>query len=159
MTLTADTVPADQRTLVMIEYGKRLRAHGMPMPDPTKAAAGRFRPVVLITLDSFCGLMPINRETSVQVKLMIPMAISPGYGILAVTTISLFLVPCIYSDGALLSGMLRGRTAERTIASGPGIGPRIHAGISVSLLIIRSRRLLSICKVQSSGKFIFKTKI
>lgn len=35
-------------------------------------------------------------KTSVQVKIIIPMAISLGYGILFATVISLLLVPIIY---------------------------------------------------------------
>jgi multidrug efflux pump subunit AcrB len=50
-------------------------------------------------------------ETSVQARFMIPMAISLGYGILAATTISLLLVPCLYlmfaKDIPKLFGMLK----------------------------------------------------
>jgi len=84
-------------TLVMIEYANRLRLEGMPITDAIKrAAARRFRPIILTTVTTFCGLMPMIFETSVQAKFMIPMAVSLGYGILAATTISLLLVPCLY---------------------------------------------------------------
>lgn len=84
-------------TLVMIEYGNRLRAGGTPVTDAIKqAAARRFRPIILTTVTTFCGLTPMIFETSVQARFMIPMAISLGYGILAATTISLLLVPCLY---------------------------------------------------------------
>ncbi|WP_226702944.1 efflux RND transporter permease subunit [Microbulbifer elongatus] len=105
-------------TLVMIEYGNRLRADGMPITDAIKAAAARrFRPIILTTVTTFCGLMPMIFETSVQAKFMIPMAISLGYGILAATTISLLLVPCLYlmfsRDIPALFGILRGRAVGR----------------------------------------------
>ena len=108
-------------TLVMIEYGNRLRADGMPITDAIKAAAvRRFRPIILTTVTTFCGLMPMIFETSVQAKFMIPMAISLGYGILAATTISLLLVPCLYlmfsRDIPVLFGMLRGRGVGRARA-------------------------------------------
>nr|WP_255775370.1 efflux RND transporter permease subunit [Microbulbifer sediminum] len=84
-------------TLVMIEYGNRLREQGEDVTEAIKrAAARRFRPIILTTVTTFCGLMPMIFETSVQARFMIPMAISLGYGILAATTISLLLVPCLY---------------------------------------------------------------
>ncbi|MFC6979353.1 efflux RND transporter permease subunit [Microbulbifer taiwanensis] len=84
-------------TLVMIEYGNRLREQGTDITDAIKqAAARRFRPIILTTVTTFCGLMPMIFETSVQARFMIPMAISLGYGILAATAISLLLVPCLY---------------------------------------------------------------
>ncbi|WP_323844517.1 efflux RND transporter permease subunit [Microbulbifer magnicolonia] len=84
-------------TLVMIEYGNRLRENGTDLTDAIKqAAARRFRPIILTTVTTFCGLMPMIFETSVQARFMIPMAISLGYGILAATAISLLLVPCLY---------------------------------------------------------------
>ncbi|WP_445366119.1 efflux RND transporter permease subunit [Microbulbifer sp. ANSA001] len=84
-------------TLVMIEYSNRLREEGVDVETAIKrAAARRFRPIVLTTVTTFCGLMPMIFETSVQAKFMIPMAISLGYGILAATAISLLLVPCLY---------------------------------------------------------------
>ncbi|WP_250460947.1 efflux RND transporter permease subunit [Microbulbifer litoralis] len=99
-------------TLVMIEYGNRLRDDGAGITDAIKlAAARRFRPIILTTVTTFCGLMPMIFETSVQARFMIPMAISLGYGILAATTISLLLVPCLYlmfaKDIPAVFGMLR----------------------------------------------------
>lgn len=99
-------------TLVMIEYGNRLREEGADLTGAIKqAAARRFRPIILTTVTTFCGLMPMIFETSVQARFMIPMAISLGYGILAATAISLLLVPCLYlmfaKDIPRLFGMLK----------------------------------------------------
>ena len=44
----------------------------------------------------FGGLAPMIFETSVQAKIMIPMVLSLGYGILFATLISLLLVPSLY---------------------------------------------------------------
>lgn len=56
----------------------------------------RFRPVILTTLTTFCGVAPLIFETSIQAQIMIPMAISLGFGILFATSITLVLVPCLY---------------------------------------------------------------
>ena len=47
-------------------------------------------------MTTFGGLAPMIFETSVQAKIMTPMAISLGYGILFATVISLLLVPSLY---------------------------------------------------------------
>jgi multidrug efflux pump subunit AcrB len=61
-------------------------------------AAGvmRFRPIMLTTLTTFCGLAPMIFETSRQARFLIPMAISLGFGILFATVIALLLVPVLY---------------------------------------------------------------
>jgi hypothetical protein len=46
--------------------------------------------------DSFGGLTPIILERSQQANYLIPMAISPGFGILFATSIILVIVPCLY---------------------------------------------------------------
>ncbi|WP_193164451.1 efflux RND transporter permease subunit [Microbulbifer hainanensis] len=99
-------------TLVMIEYSNRLREEGADIGESIRQAAlRRFRPIILTTVTTFCGLMPMIFETSVQARFMIPMAISLGYGILAATAISLLLVPCLYmmfaKDAPTWFGMLR----------------------------------------------------
>ena len=56
----------------------------------------RFRPILLTTLTTFGGLTPMIFETSLQARMMIPMAISLGYGILFATLITLILIPSLY---------------------------------------------------------------
>lgn len=60
-------------------------------------AAGiqRFRPIILTTLTTFFGLMPMILETSRQARFLIPMAISLGFGILFATGITLLLIPSL----------------------------------------------------------------
>ena len=56
----------------------------------------RFRPILLTSLTTFFGLMPMIAETSVQAQFLIPMAISLGFGIMFATGITLLLVPSLY---------------------------------------------------------------
>ena len=60
------------------------------------AGVRRFRPIMLTTLTTFGGLMPLIFEKSLQAQYIIPMAISLGCGILFSTAIILVLVPCLY---------------------------------------------------------------
>ncbi|HPU83999.1 MAG TPA: efflux RND transporter permease subunit [Candidatus Latescibacteria bacterium] len=83
--------------LVMIDYANRCRLEGDDAHDAIhRAGIRRFRPIILSSLTTFCGLVPMIFETSRQARFMIPMAISLGYGILFATAITLILVPCLY---------------------------------------------------------------
>lgn len=59
-------------------------------------AARRVRPILMTSLTTFFGLMPMIFETSVQAKFLVPMAISLGFGILFATFILVFIVPALY---------------------------------------------------------------
>jgi len=60
------------------------------------AGVARFRPVLLTSLTTFFGLIPLIFEKSTQAQFLIPMAVSLGFGILFATFITLFLVPVNY---------------------------------------------------------------
>ena len=57
------------------------------------AGVRRFRPILLTSLTTFAGLLPLMLEQSRQAKHMIPMAISLAWGVLFATFIALLLVP------------------------------------------------------------------
>jgi len=56
----------------------------------------RFRAIMLTSLTTFIGLVPMLMSRSAQAEAMIPMAISLAFGILFTTVITLLLVPCLY---------------------------------------------------------------
>jgi multidrug efflux pump subunit AcrB len=67
----------------------------MPLIEAALAAgARRFRPIILTSLTTFAGLVPLLMDQSLQAQFLIPMAVSLGYGILFATGITLFLIPC-----------------------------------------------------------------
>ncbi len=83
--------------LVLIDFANRKRAEGADAHDAVVAAGiQRFRPILLTTMTTFGGLMPMIFETSRQARFLIPMAISLGFGILFATIITLLLVPSLY---------------------------------------------------------------
>ncbi len=85
-------------SLVLITYINERRAEGVPpLQAALEAGTRRFRPILLTTLTTFCGLAPMIFETSRQARFMIPMALSLGFGILFATVIILVLVPCLYT--------------------------------------------------------------
>lgn len=85
-------------SLILIVATNQFRAQGMSARDAVVAGAmRRFRPILLTSLTTFFGLMPMILEPSVQARFLIPMAISLGFGVLFATGIILLLVPAVYT--------------------------------------------------------------
>ncbi|CAG37566.1 efflux RND transporter permease subunit [Desulfotalea psychrophila] len=99
-------------SLILVDYAnKKMAAGDSPLEAIRRAGQRRFRPIMLTTLTTFGGLAPMIFETSRQARFMIPMAISLGFGILFVTAIALWLVPCFFmliEDGRALSAKIFG---------------------------------------------------
>lgn len=84
-------------SLVMVDYVNRHRDESATLRDAAIAAGGRrFRAILLTSLTTFVGIMPMILETDVQARFLIPMAVSLAFGILFATFITLFLVPSVY---------------------------------------------------------------
>ncbi|MCF8144002.1 MAG: efflux RND transporter permease subunit [Deltaproteobacteria bacterium] len=84
-------------SLVLIHATNRIREGGTGARDAvTRAGALRFRAIILTSLTTFAGLMPMILEKSLQAQFLIPMAVSLGFGVLFATGITLLLVPCGY---------------------------------------------------------------
>jgi len=85
-------------SLVLVDFINQERADGMPLREAIEKAGGvRFRPILLTSLTTFAGLLPVLFETSLQAQFLIPMAISLSFGVLFATFITLLLVPAIYT--------------------------------------------------------------
>ncbi len=87
--------------LVLLDRINQLKACGNDtLTAVIDGCASRFRPVLLTSLTTFAGVLPLISESSVQAKLLIPMATSLGFGVLFATLISLLLVPalCLLAD-------------------------------------------------------------
>ena len=83
-------------SLIMVDYANRQRHRLGAAEAMYEAGLRRFRPIILTTLTTFAGLMPIIFETSLQAAYLIPMAVSLGFGIVFATALILFVVPCLY---------------------------------------------------------------
>ncbi|MCB1756402.1 MAG: efflux RND transporter permease subunit [Gammaproteobacteria bacterium] len=84
-------------SLVLVDYINRKLRDGMPLMEAVQTAGvARFRAVILTSLTTFFGLMPLLFEKSTQAQFLIPMAVSLGFGILFATLITLIIVPINY---------------------------------------------------------------
>ncbi len=98
--------------ILLIDYANELRRKGeRPFEAIVKAGIRRFRPILLTSLTTFFGLMPLILERSIQAQFLIPMAISLGFGILFATGITLLLIPCFYLVYEDLREKIRGKSA------------------------------------------------
>ena len=82
-------------SLVLVDFiNQRRRSTGEKLLFAVeRAGVVRFRPVMLTSLTTFFGLMPLLMDRSVSAQFMVPMAISLGFGILFATFITLILIP------------------------------------------------------------------
>ena len=84
-------------SLVLVDYINKKVGEGMDvMQAVLTSGAARFRPVILTSLTTFIGLIPLLFEQSTQAQFLIPMAVSLGFGILFATLITLILIPVNY---------------------------------------------------------------
>ncbi len=95
-------------SLVMVDFINRRVAAGTPLREAIlDAGAKRFRPILLTSITTFAGLMPLIFDRSIQAQFLIPMAVSLGFGILFATTITLYLIPSAYQISTDLRGLVR----------------------------------------------------
>ena len=96
-------------SLVLVDYVNRQRAAGTDLHSAlVSAGVVRFRPILLTSLTTFIGLLPMVFDKNTATLIFVPLAISLAFGVLVGTVITLFLVPSLYH---ILEDLL---TAKRT---------------------------------------------
>ena len=94
-------------SLILVHFVNRRVAEGAtPAQAAIESGAVRFRPILLTSLTTFFGLVPIVLERSMQAQIVIPMAVSLAFGIVFATAITLILIPCLYNIQANLRALL-----------------------------------------------------
>jgi len=83
--------------LILIDFINRAVRSGVDIETAVvESGKARFRPVLLTSITTIVGLMPILLERSFQAQFLIPMAISICFGLLAATLLTLLYVPALY---------------------------------------------------------------
>ena len=76
---------------------KRERAKGTSVLEAAGAASRkRFRAIALTSLTTIAGLLPLLAERSLQAQILIPLATSIAFGLLASTVLVLLVIPSLY---------------------------------------------------------------
>ena len=93
-------------SIVLVDFINARTRTGVPVElAVVEAGQRRFRPVLLTSLTTIVGLLPILTETSFQAQLVIPMATSLCFGLLLSTLLVLVLVPTFYLIYSKLFGV------------------------------------------------------
>ena len=104
--------------ILLVEYIERGRLRGLSIPEAVVEAGGiRLRPILMTTLTTVAGMVPLAVGMGAGANLMQPLAIAVIGGLLSAMLLTLFLIPCLYvivqnaSDWLLHA--LTGRKDER----------------------------------------------
>lgn len=99
--------------LVLTLRYNRLRREASPHAL-AEAARARFRPIVLTSLTTTVGLIPMLFEDSTQALFLVPMAIALSFGTVASTLVVLLLIPALHEIWADIRRLL-GMTTETSV--------------------------------------------
>ena len=114
--------------LVLVDFVNRLRERGVgAFQALVDAGVQRFRPILLTTVTTFLGILPMMAERSTQAQFLKPMVVAIGFGVLFALFLTLFFVPALYAVGVdIKRGVLSLWRGERV----PGIGSGWEGRIS-----------------------------
>lgn len=94
--------------LVLIDYVNRRREEGAGAVQAlVDAGVSRFRPILLTSVTTFVGILPLMAERSVQAQFLKPMIVSLGYAVAFALFISLLMVPALYAVGVEIGRIFR----------------------------------------------------
>ncbi len=94
-------------SLILVDFINRSREAGTPRDEAILASGvARLRPVLLTTVTTVGGLIPLAFFASGQAKFLSPMAISVVWGLSFATLLTLILIPCLYAILEDLKGLI-----------------------------------------------------
>ncbi|MBU2548767.1 MAG: efflux RND transporter permease subunit [Proteobacteria bacterium] len=84
-------------SILLVAFIKENRGRDLPMTEVVQfAARDRFRAVILTSLTTIAGLLPLLVETSTQAQFLIPLVASLAFGLFSATFFSLFMIPACF---------------------------------------------------------------
>ncbi len=84
-------------SILLVLFLKKQRQEGKGIEDSAaQASRQRFRAILLTSLTTIAGLLPLLAERSLQAQVLIPLAISIAFGLMASTVLVLMVIPCLY---------------------------------------------------------------
>lgn len=114
--------------LVLIDYVNRLRAKGEgAYAALVNAGVQRFRPILLTSVTTFVGLLPIMFERSTDAQFLKPTIIALAWGVFFAMFVTLLFVPAMYAVGADIARFYRWAwSGEKQPAFGKGSSADAH---------------------------------
>ena len=85
-------------SILLVTFVKRNAAAGMALVDAARQASrDRFRPVLLTSVTTIAGMMPLLFERSLQAQVLVPLVTSIAFGLMASTVLVLIVIPSAYA--------------------------------------------------------------
>jgi len=85
-------------SLLLVLFLKTARQQGGDvLESAARASRQRFRAIILTSLTTIAGLLPLLAERSLQAQVLIPLATSITFGLMASTVLVLLVIPCLYA--------------------------------------------------------------
>jgi multidrug efflux pump subunit AcrB len=86
--------------LVLVDRIGKLREQGLSALEAVaESTVQRFRPILLTSVTTFVGLMPLMAERSIDAQFLKPAGIALAFGVLFALFVTLLLVPALYCVG------------------------------------------------------------
>jgi multidrug efflux pump subunit AcrB len=105
-------------SILLVAFIKERYRAGTPMLAAARTAAqDRFRAVILTSITTIAGLLPLLLETSTQAQFLIPLVASLAFGLLSATVLSLFLIPSAFVVLDELGWLREGRRQDAPAAA------------------------------------------
>jgi len=84
--------------ILIVEFANQRKAQGMPIKEAIEgAAAARFRPILMTSLSTILGILPIALALGAGSEGRVPMGVVVVGGMLLATVLTLFIIPGIYT--------------------------------------------------------------
>ncbi len=84
--------------IVLVDYINQLRQRGMDLVEAVKTSGRvRLRPILLTTMTTVLGLLPMALGLGDGAEIRTPMAITVIAGLLSSTMLTLIVIPCLYT--------------------------------------------------------------
>ena len=91
--------------LVLMDYCNRLRNQGLSGREAiVEAGVARFRPILLTSVTTIVGLLPMMLDRSIQAAFLQPIVIALAFGVFFAFFVTLLMVPALYGIGVDISG-------------------------------------------------------
>ena len=89
----------NKNAILLVDYINQLRAAGLDCPEAIRrAGAVRLRPILMTTLATILGMLPVAIGLGVGAELRAPMAVAIIGGLITSTLLSLLIVPVVYAS-------------------------------------------------------------
>ena len=118
--------------ILIVEFSNQRRARGRSVMEATvEGAAARFRPVLMTSLSTVLGILPIALALGAGAESRVPMGVAIIGGLLVGTVLTLYVVPAMYSYVTSkaarvdLVSELEGAPAAEPVSVGPSRPTRI----------------------------------